>query len=230
MEANRPTVLVVEDEQQIRRFVRAALADDGCEVVEASSAAAALARAGERRPDLVVLDLGLPDRDGVEVIADLRAWNDVPIIILSARTQEEEKVKALDAGADDYLAKPFGVAELLARTRALLRRRRSAHGEREPVVAFGRVRVDLVQRRVERDGQTVHLTPIEYRLLTVLLANANRVLTHRHLLADVWGPGYAESTHYLRVYVAHLREKLEDDATRPRHILTETGVGYRFEP
>ena len=229
MNAARPKVLIIEDERQIRRFVRAALEDDGCQVLEAETAAQGLSIAAESKPDLLVLDLGLPDRDGVGVIGDLRAWSDVPIIILSARTDEDEKVKALDAGADDYLTKPFGVGELLARTRALLRRRRSAQGERSPVVVFGRVRVDFARRSVERDGAAIHLTPIEYRLLAVLLSNSNRVLTHRHLLADVWGPGYAESAHYLRVYIAHLREKLEDDATRPQHILTETGVGYRFQ-
>jgi len=228
MDASRAKALIVEDERQIRRFVRAALEDDGCEVIEAETAAQGLELAAQRKPDLLVLDLGLPDRDGVDVIGDLRAWSDLPIIILSARAQEDDKVRALDAGADDYLTKPFGVAELLARTRALLRRPRASQGGREPVVTFGRVRVDLAHRLVQRDGDAVHLTPIEYRLLTVLVANSNRVLTHRHLLAEVWGPGYAESTHYLRIYIAHLREKLEDDATRPRHIVTETGVGYRF--
>jgi two-component system, OmpR family, KDP operon response regulator KdpE len=230
MTTTGPKVLVVEDEWQIRRFVRAAMEDDGCVVLEAETAAQGLAIAAEAKPDLLVLDLGLPDRDGVDLIGDLRRWSDVPVIILSARADEDEKVKALDAGADDYLTKPFGVGELLARTRALLRRPRSTDGQRSPVIEFGKLRVDLVRRVVERDGKPVHLTPIEYRLLAVLIANSNRVLTHRHLLADVWGPGYADSAHYLRVYIAHLRDKLEDDATRPRHIVTETGVGYRFQP
>lgn len=224
-----PRIAIVEDEQQIRRFVRAALEDEGCRVVEAQNAARGVEAIASDDPDLVVLDLGLPDRDGIEVIRDLRTWTAVPIIILSARTQEEEKVNALDAGADDYLSKPFGVGELLARVRALLRRRRDARDAAQQVVKFGEVTVDLVRRVVERSGAPVHLTAIEYRLLSVLVANASRVLTHRQLLREVWGPGYADSTHYLRVYIARLREKLERDATRPQFILTETGIGYRFE-
>ena len=230
MDDEPASVVIVEDERQIRRFVRAALEEDGCRVTEADSGASGLAEIADRKADLVVLDLGLPDRDGVDVIRDVRNWSDVPIIILSARSQEDEKIRALDAGADDYLSKPFGAGELLARTRALLRRRRTSNAGGEPVVRFGRVAVDLSRRVVERDGAPVHLTAIEYRLLAVLLANASRVLTHRQLLKQVWGPAYVESTHYLRVYVAHLRDKLEVDATRPQHILTETGVGYRFEP
>ncbi len=229
MDAARTKVLIIEDERQIRRFVRSALEDEGYEVIEADTAAAALKLTAGEHPALLILDLGLPDRDGIGVIPDVRAWSDVPILVLSARAQEEEKVKALDAGADDYLTKPFGVGELLARTHALLRRRHAAQGNRDPLVAFGTVRVDLARRAVERDGAPVHLTPIEYRLLTALIANANRVLTHRRLLADVWGAGYAESTHYLRIYVARLREKLEPDPARPQHIVTETGVGYRFK-
>lgn len=230
MDDKPASVVIVEDERQIRRFVRAALEEDGCRVIEADSGASGLAQIADGKPDLVVLDLGLPDRDGVDVIRDVRTWSDVPIIILSARSHEEEKIRALDAGADDYLSKPFGAGELLARTRALLRRRRASNAGGEPIVRFGRVAVDLSRRVVERDGAPVHLTAIEYRLLAVLLANASRVLTHRQLLKQVWGPAYVESTHYLRVYVAHLRDKLEVDATRPQHILTETGVGYRFEP
>ena len=224
-----PRIVVIEDEAQIRRFVRQALEEEGCHVYEAATAAQGLIEAGTRKPDLVILDLGLPDRDGIDVIRDLRGWSDVPVIILSARTDEDDKIGALDAGADDYLAKPFGVGELLARTRAMLRRRSRAGDEMAPVVTFGDVRVDLSRRTVHRDEEPVHLTALEYRLLTVLVANAGRVLTHRQLLKDVWGPSYVESSHYLRIYVGHLRQKLEADATQPRHILTETGVGYRFQ-
>lgn len=229
MADNAPRVVVIEDEKQIRRFVRAALENEGCHVYEAETAAQGLIEAGTRNPDLVILDLGLPDRDGVEVIGDLRGWIGIPIIILSARTNEEEKIRALDAGADDYLTKPFGVGELLARVRALLRRKQANAEESGPTFSFGAVKADLSRRSVERDGETVHLTPIEYRLLGVLLANAGKVLTHRHLLRQVWGPAAVESNHYLRIYVGHLRQKLEADPTQPRHLLTETGVGYRFQ-
>ena len=225
-----PRVVVIEDEKQIRRFVRTALEEDGCQVFEAETGSQGLIEAGTRKPDLVILDLGLPDTDGIEVIRDLRGWSDVPIIILSARSDEDDKIAALDAGADDYLAKPFGVGELLARTRALLRRKGRGDEAQVPVVAFGSVQVDLSRRTVTRDGATVHLTQIEYRLLGVLLANAGRVMTHRQLLKQVWGPSHVESNHYLRIYVAHLRQKLEADPAQPRHFLTETGVGYRFQP
>jgi two-component system KDP operon response regulator KdpE len=223
-----PVVVVVEDEKQIRRFVRSALEEEGCRVFDAETAAQGLVEAGTRKPALVVLDLGLPDRDGVEFIKDLRGWSSVPVIVLSARSEESDKIEALDAGADDYLSKPFGVGELLARVRALLRRQIAEGGM--PVFEFGDVRVDLARRTVERSGQPVHLTPIEYRLLTHLLANSGKVLTHRQLLKEVWGPSYVDSSHYLRIYVGHLRQKLEIDPTRPRHLLTETGVGYRFQP
>ena len=225
-----PVVIVVEDEKQIRRFVRAALEEEGCRVVEAETAAQGLIEAGTRKPALVVLDLGLPDRDGVEFIRDLRAWSSVPVIVLSARSAETDKIAALDAGADDYLAKPFGVGELLARVRALLRRHLQMAEGGTPMVEFGDVRLDLARRTVERSGQALHLTPIEYRLLTFLAANAGKVLTHRQLLKEVWGPSYVDSSHYLRVYVGHLRQKLEIDPAQPRHLLTETGVGYRFQP
>jgi two-component system KDP operon response regulator KdpE len=226
MNAPHSTVVVVEDEAQIRRFVRAALEDEGCVVREAGTAAEALVEAAACKPDLLVLDLGLPDRDGVEVIRDLRAWSSVPIIVLSARGDEEDKVEALDAGADDYLAKPFGVAELLARTRALLRRSRAEPAQ--AVVRFGEVTVDRSRRTVERAGEHVHLTATEYRLLATFIANADRVVTHRQLLREVWGPDSVQSNHYLRIYVANLRRKLERDPARPRHLLTETGIGYRF--
>jgi two-component system KDP operon response regulator KdpE len=221
-----PRVVVIEDEKQIRRFVRAALEDEGCQVFEAETAAQGLIEAGTRKPDLVVLDLGLPDRDGVEVVRDLRGWSEIPIIILSARTTEDEKIEALDAGADDYLTKPFGIGELLARVRALLRRRHAGGGG--PVYAFGDISVDLARRSVERGGAAVHLTPIEYRLLGVLLANAGKVLTQRQLLREVWGPSSVDHSHYLRIYVGHLRQKLEADPARPQHLITEIGVGYRF--
>jgi two-component system KDP operon response regulator KdpE len=219
-------VVVIEDEPQIRRFLRTALEAEGCAVFEAATAERGLIEAGTRKPDLVVLDLGLPDRDGVDVVRDIRAWSAMPILILSARTDERDKVAALDAGADDYLTKPFGVAELQARVRALLRR--TARQSQDPIVRFGEVEVDLAKRSVMRAGDEVHLTPIEYRLLTQLIANAGRVLTHRQLLREVWGPSHAEDTHYLRVYMTGLRRKLEADPTMPRHLRTESGVGYRL--
>ena len=229
-----PTVVVIEDEPQIRRFVRAALEAEGWQVHESDTAKKGLTEAGTRKPDLLVLDLGLPDGDGLDVIRDVRGWSGVPIIVLSARSDEADKIAALDAGADDYLTKPFGVGELLARVRANLRRPRAATGEgagqedADPVFRFGEVAVDRHARVVRRSGAEVHLTPIEYRLLSVLMANAGRVLTHRQLLKEVWGPSHAEQSHYLRIYMGHLRQKLEPDPTQPVHLLTETAVGYRL--
>ncbi len=223
-----PVILLVEDEKEIRRFVRMALETEGCHVVEAEGCKRGLIEAGTRKPDLLILDLGLPDGDGVELIRDLRGWSSMPVIVLSARSQEADKIQALDAGADDYLTKPFGVGELLARVRAVLRRLSRAGDTGQTLVKFGEVSVDLVRRVVEKAGQPVHLTPIEYRLLALLINNAGKVLTHRQMLREVWGPTYVESSHYLRVYMGHLRQKLEDDSTRPRYIITETGVGYRF--
>ena len=223
------TVLIVEDEHAIRRFVRIALEGEGYRVHEAETLRRGLLEAGTRKPDLIILDLGLPDGDGVDFIRDLRAWSGMPVLVLSARVEEHDKVKALDAGADDYLIKPFGVAELLARVRAVSRRH-----VREPggsaVIAFGEVGVDLERRQVTRNGQPVHVTPIEFRLLTTLVAQPGKVLTHRQLLREVWGPAYVERSHYLRIHMGHLRQKLEVDPTRPQHFLTETGIGYRFRP
>lgn len=224
-----PMILLVEDEPEIRRFVRSALEAEGCKVAEAETMGRGLIEAGTRRPDLVILDLGLPDGDGVGFVTDLRNWSTLPVLVLSARNAEEEKIRVLDAGADDYLTKPFSVGELLARVRALLRRGRTGEQDTHQV-CFGSATVDLARREVRRGGEAVHLTPIEYRLLTLLIANAGKVLTHRHLLRDVWGASFVDSPHYLRVYVGHLRQKLEDDPTRPRHLLTEIGVGYRFRP
>lgn len=228
MSEKKSSVLIVEDERQIRRFMRSALESADCQVIEHESGQQALLAAAACKPDLVLLDLGLPDMDGVEFIRALRSWSMAPVIIVSARSDEQEKIRALDAGADDYLTKPFGVGELLARVRAQLRRQQHTQ-DSEPVLRFGEVEVDLARRHVSRAGIDIHLTPIEYRLLGVLLASAGKVLTHRHLLREVWGPGYAESNHYLRIYVGHLRQKLEGDPAQPQHFLTETGVGYRFQ-
>ena len=225
-----PAVLIVEDEKLIRRFVRTSLEEEGCRVFEAGTCADGLLEAGTHKPDLIVLDLGLPDGNGVDFIRDLRAWSDVPILVLSARSNEKDKIQALDVGADDYLTKPFGVGELRARARALLRRQSRSSEAATPIIEFGDVTVDLSRRVVTRAGEPVHLTPIEYRLLCTLLANTGKVMTQRHLLREVWGPSSVESNHYLRVYVGHLRQKLEDDATQPKYLLTETGVGYRFQP
>jgi len=223
-----PTALVLEDEREIRQFVRVSLEAEGWQVHEATTVKQGLVEAGTRRPDLIIADLGLPDGDGVDFIREVRTWSAVPIIVLSARTHESEKVAALDAGADDYITKPFGVAELLARTRASLRRMRVGKAPADALFGFGDVEVDLAARIVKKRGVEVHLTPIEYRLLGVLVANAGRVMTHPHLLREVWGPTHAQSTHYLRVYMGNLRQKLEDDSAQPKYIVTETGVGYRL--
>ena len=229
-----PVAIVIEDEPQIRRFVRAALEGEGWQVHEADTLKRGLSQAGTRKPDLLVLDLGLPDGDGVDLIRDVRGWSAVPIIVLSARSGEADKIAALDAGADDYLTKPFGLGELLARVRANARRPRAtatdgtAVGGADALFCFGDVELDRVARLVRRNGAEVHLTPIEYRLLQVLVAHAGRVLTHRHLLREVWGPSHAEQSHYLRIYMGHLRQKLEADPAQPRHLLTETAVGYRL--
>jgi two-component system KDP operon response regulator KdpE len=224
-----PVAIVIEDEPQIRRFVRLALEEEGWNVQESATMRRGLIDAGTRRPDLVILDLGLPDGDGVDLVADLRQWSAVPVIVLSARIDEADKIAALDAGADDYLTKPFGIGELLARVRAALRRQHKAGGDTSARIVFGRVEVDLNKRTVLRDGQPVHLTPTEYKLLSVLIANLGRVVTAPQLLREVWGPSNADNGHYVRIYMGHLRQKLEDDPAQPRHLLTETAVGYRLQ-
>ena len=226
--AREPLVLVVEDEPQIVRFLRATLPPHGYRVLDVACAADGLREAASRAPDIVLLDLGLPDLDGVEVVRRLREWSQVPIVVVSARGQESDKVEALDAGADDYLTKPFGTDELLARMRVALRR--SARSEdQKPVVEAGRLRIDLAARVVHRGGEEVRLTRTEYRLVAALAQHPGKVLTHRQLLREVWGPNAELDTPYLRVYMAQLRHKLEDDPARPRHLLTETGVGYRLK-
>ena len=224
-----PVVVVVEDEPQIRKFLRAALAGQGYRVFEAGTGEDGLIEAASRQPDVVIVDLGLPDVDGLQVIKRLREWSAVPVIVLSARGQEADKVAALDAGADDYLSKPFGVGELMARMRVALRHRARVDGTAaESTLTVGELHVDLGRRRVQIHGAEVHLTPIEYRLLTTLVRNAGKVMTHRQLLQEVWGPNATEHAHYLRVYMAHLRRKLEADPARPRYLTTEPGVGYRL--
>jgi two-component system KDP operon response regulator KdpE len=222
-----PLVLVVDDEPQLRRFLRATLPAHGYRVTEAETAAQAVVEASTRTPDVILLDLGLPDMDGVEVTRRLREWSDTPIIVLSARGQEADKIEALDAGADDYLTKPFAMGELLARIRVALR-----HGARgdspEPVVEVGDLKVDLGARRVWVAATEAHLTRTEYNLLALLARHAGKVLTHRQLLKEVWGPGSVEHSHYLRVYMAQLRHKLEKDPARPQYLRTEGGVGYRL--
>ncbi|WP_370421883.1 two-component system response regulator KdpE [Pantoea vagans] len=222
------TVLIVEDEKEIRRFVRLALENEDLKVFDADTLQRGLIEAATRKPDLVILDLGLPDGDGTDFIRDLRQWSAIPVIVLSARSDEQDKIAALDAGADDYLTKPFGIGELLARVRVSLRR----HGGQQPEarIQFADVSVDFAARRVQRGGSEIHLTPIEFRLLSILLNNAGKVLTQRQLLSQVWGPNAVEHSHYLRIYMGHLRQKLEANPTQPAHLLTETGIGYRFMP
>ncbi|WP_026187908.1 two-component system response regulator KdpE [Methyloversatilis universalis] len=220
-------VLVVEDDAAIRRFVRQALEDAGHQVSEAEGLRRGLIEAASRKPDLLVLDLGLPDGDGIDFIRDLRSWSALPVIVLSARVGDDDKIAALDAGADDYLVKPFSVGELMARVRAALRRR-TAGSNGVSTVEFGTCSLDLATRRLLRAGEPVHLTPVEYRLLATLAAHPGQVLTQRQLLLEVWGPNSVEHAHYLRIYMGHLRRKLESDPARPQHLLTETGIGYRF--
>jgi two-component system, OmpR family, KDP operon response regulator KdpE len=226
--ARQATVLVVDDEPPIRRFLHTALAAAGYRVVEAGTATQASCSLADRQPDLLILDLGLPDRSGFELITEIRKTSAVPILVLSARHDERSKVEALDLGADDYLAKPFGMAELMARLRAALRHALQAQGE-FPIYVSGDLSVDLVRRHVSRAGHEVKLSPKEFDLLRHLVMHAGKVLTHRHLLRAVWGPAQADEVQYLRVFIRGLRHKLEPDPARPTHILTETGVGYRLQ-
>ncbi len=221
-------VLVIEDELQIRRYLRTSLAGHGYTLLEASSGQEGIEQTAQLQPDCVILDLGLPDMDGLEVLRRIRSWSAVPVVILTARGQEQEKISLLDAGADDYLTKPFSVGELLARIRAALRRTAGMQASESPVTAIGDLRVDLAHRQVFRAGEEIHLTPIEYRLLSALVRNLGRVVTQRQLLQEVWGPEYTDAPHYLRIYMQHLRHKLEADPARPRYLLTEPGVGYRL--
>jgi Response regulators consisting of a CheY-like receiver domain and a winged-helix DNA-binding domain len=221
------SVLIVEDEQAIRRFLRTALEAEGLRVFDAQTLQRGLLEAATRKPDLVILDLGLPDGDGIDFIRDFRQWSSTPIIVLSARSEESDKIAALDAGADDYLSKPFGIGELQARLRVALRRHANTQPD-NPVITFSDIQVDLASRRILRGTEEVHLTPIEFRLLAELLNNPGKVLTQRQLLNQVWGPNAVEHSHYLRIYMGHIRQKLEADPARPKHFLTETGIGYRF--
>ena len=225
-----PVAIVIEDERHIRRFVRTALETEKWRVFEAETMKQGLVEAGTRKPDVVILDLGLPDGDGVDFIRDLRTWSTTPVIVLSARVDETQKIAALDAGADDYLTKPFGVGELLARVRAVLRRKMGGATDDLAVFRFGDVEVDFTKRQVRKNDTLVHLTALEYRLLTTMIANVEKVLTHRQILRDVWGPSYVAQDHYVRVHMGSLRRKLEADPAQPKHLLTETAVGYRLVP
>ena len=232
MPEDKELILLIEDEPQMRRFLRITLQGHGYRLVEAEAGQEGLMQAATRNPDVVLLDLGLPDLDGLEVTKRLREWTQTPIIIISAREQEQDKVKALDAGADDYLTKPFSAGELMARIRVALRHAVRQTGKQEPVFVLQNLRVDLAQRQVFIDEKEVHLTPIEYKLLTVLVRHAGRVITHNQLLKEVWGPAHVNEVQYLRVYMTQLRHKLEVDPTRPRFLTNEPGIGYRlkYEP
>ncbi len=223
-----PLVLVVEDEPQMRRLLRSSLASHGYRLVEATTAREGLALAASDGPELILLDLGLPDGDGIELTQKLREWSATPILVLSARGREDDKVAALDAGADDYLTKPFGMNELLARMRVALRHAGGAGASADQVIELGSLRIDLGRREVKKAGVEIHLTPTEYKLLALLARNAGKVLTHRHILKEVWGPSFATQTHNVRVHMAELRKKIEDDPARPQLLVTEPGVGYRM--
>ena len=226
---NRPKIIVIDDEVQMRRFLKACFDPAEMELLEADTAEEGMRLVARTNPDVVLLDLGLPDMDGIDVTRQLREWTQVPIIVLSARGREKDKIEALDAGADDYLTKPFGVGELLARIRVTLRHVTQSKGpDPDPIFESGDLKVDLAMRRVFVGGQEVHLTPIEFKLLGMLVKHSGMVLTHKQLITEVWGPAYADETHYLRVYMGQLRHKLETDPARPRHITTEPGVGYRL--
>ena len=227
MKEAHPTILVVEDEPEIRRFLRASFDAEGYRTVEAANARRACIDAGMHKPDMALVDLGLPGGDGLEVIRSIRSWSAMPILVLSARSHERSKIEALDAGADDYVTKPFGIGELLARVRAGLRHASRAPGG-DNTLQLGSASVDLDARRATRDGEVLRLTPTEYRLLACLARHLGMVVTHRQLLGEVWGPAHAEDTHYLRIYMKQLRDKLEPEPVRPRYLLTELGVGYRL--
>lgn len=222
------SVLIVDDDRQLLRALRVNLSARGYQVLLAPDGGTGLAMAGKHRPDLIIVDLGLPDMDGIDVVTGVRGWSTAPVIVLSARHAEQAKVNALDAGADDYVTKPFGIDELLARIRAALRR--ATAEEDEPVVRAGDLTIDLAAKRLDRGGAAVRLTPTEWHLLEVLVRNTGRLVAHRQLLREVWGPEYETEINYLRVYVAQLRSKIEDDPSRPRHLRTEPGMGYRFGP
>jgi len=231
MKENPATILLIEDERQMRRFLRVTLQSEKYCVLEAETANDGLSQAATRNPDIVLLDLGLPDMDGLEVIEKLREWSTVPVIVISAREQEGDKIKALDRGADDYLTKPFGAGELLARIRVALRHAApKSNDQGEAVFVAEELKIDFLKRQVYCGTREIHLTPIEYRLLTVLVKNAGRVMTHRQILKEVWGPPYVEQTHYLRVFMNQLRKKIETDSARPHFLLNEPGIGYRFKP
>lgn len=233
MPEDKELILLIEDEPQMRRFLRITLLSNGYRLIETETGAEGLLQAASRNPDVVLLDLGLPDMDGLVVTTRLREWTQTPVIVISAREQEQDKVKALDAGADDYLTKPFDAGELLARIRVALRHAlRQRSGRQEPVFSLYNMRVDLAQRQVFLDDREVHLTPIEYKLLTTLIRHAGKVITHRQLLTEVWGPAHVNEVQYLRVYMTQLRHKLEADPARPRFLMNEPGIGYRlkFDP
>jgi two-component system KDP operon response regulator KdpE len=228
MTESQPTILVIEDEEPIRKFLRVSLVASGYRLVESSTGQDGLLQAATAQPDLIVLDLGLPDMDGIDLTRQIREWSKVPIIIVSARGKEQDKVVALDAGADDYLTKPFGVSELLARLRVGLRHRAATQADGKAIFQNGELKVDLARREVTLAGKSIHLTPNEYRLLSILVKHAGRVLTHRQLLKEIWGPGSSQETHYLRVYMNQLRQKLETDPAQPKYLVTEPGIGYRL--
>ncbi|MGZ5614197.1 MAG: two-component system response regulator KdpE [Methylobacter sp.] len=229
MNNTKPVIVVIEDDPQIRRFLRTSLRVQGFQVIEAETGERGIVEIGTRKPELVILDLGLPGMDGIEVIRKVREWSAVPIIVLSARSRESNKIAALDAGADDYLTKPFGIGELLARIRVSLRHAAQLDGDSvDTRFCVGDLQVDLTRRSVHIGDREIHLTPIEYRLLTVLIRHAGKVMTHRQLLLEVWGPAYVEHAHYVRIYMGQLRRKIETDPAQPRYLLTEAGVGYRL--
>jgi len=232
-QASKSVALIIEDDLSIRKVVRVVLQKEGWTVFEAENMRQGLIQAGTRRPDVILLDLGLPDGHGLDCIHDLRSWSAIPIIVLSAQDMEADKIVALDAGADDYLTKPFSIGELAARVRAAKRRSLAPiplQDQERPLFSFGEVQIDLLNRTVSRPSGVVHLTPLEYRLLVALVTNAGKVLTHRQLLTSVWGPSHANDRQYLRVYMTNLRKKLEQDPAEPRHLLTDSAVGYRLAP